>query len=84
MVGKISSEKKNHDDRHPLGIPFPLCGLACCRLCGALVPQKQMEEHFVGDELMLRIIHHNHPDWTPKECLDYYIRTYRPGTLIHP
>lgn len=81
-MGKASSEGKPPRARHPRDITFPHRGLTCCMLCGALVSSEDMEEHLKGDELMLRIIHHNNPDWTPKECLDYYVRTYRPGTVM--
>ncbi|MFQ5896426.1 MAG: hypothetical protein ACE5JJ_11535 [Nitrospinota bacterium] len=53
--------------------------LACCILCGALVPTNRLEEHLLGDEAMVRIIGLSHPHWTRAECLDYYVQTYRPG-----
>ena len=82
-MGTAPSTGQMGEHRRSLEATFLHEGLACCRLCGALISSKEMEEHLQGDELMLRIIHHNNPDWTPKECLDYYIATYRPGTSMH-
>lgn len=50
-----------------------------CSICGALVGSGFIKEHMMGDEVMLRIIGLNNPDWTAEECLDYYILTYQPG-----
>lgn len=60
------------------GIPLDR-RLSRCSLCRALVPTVQLAEHLLGDKLVLEIIRLNNPHWTHQECLDYYVKTYRPG-----
>jgi hypothetical protein len=79
-VEKVSPEKAPSEKGLSREELFAHGKLANCALCGALVPPDQMEEHLLGDEVILRIIRHNNPGWSPKECLDYYVQTYRPGT----
>ncbi len=72
------------DEHVFLGPIFSYNRLACCLLCGALVPTSHLAEHIHGDETMLRIIRLTHPAWTRKECLEYYIRTYETGSPLRP
>lgn len=72
------------NDRPANGVPpwetlIPDDRLVSCTICGALVPAPSLPEHLLGDEAVLRIISQNNPTWARQECIDYYIRTYRPG-----
>lgn len=78
-MGKKRYGKEAPDERDYSKLIYCPGKISFCSICGALVSSRLIEEHMMGDEAMLRIIGHNHPDWTPEECLDYYILTYQPG-----